>query len=183
MKIVGIRYFDTRLSLYQKPDSALLVNQKPFFVPDGMEGLCGHLCLVAKISRLGKYISERYASRYYEEMAVGVNVCADQMIDRLMAEGVLPTEAYAFDYSMIVGGFEKCRPDLFNLLEVGGRLFRKEALVLSIDEAVSRLSKTLTLRMGDMVAVDFVEEPLPLVPDQTIEVTTDNHTALLCRIK
>ena len=50
--------------LFMKPDSALLKSNKPFFIPDFSERVEYETEIIIRICRLGKNISERFASRY-----------------------------------------------------------------------------------------------------------------------
>ena len=47
--------------IFMKPDSALLKDSKPFFIPDFCEQVDYETELVVRISRLGKNIAERFA--------------------------------------------------------------------------------------------------------------------------
>ena len=52
--------------IFLKPDSAMLKDGKPFFIPDFSNEIHYETELVVRISRLGKNISERFAHRYYD---------------------------------------------------------------------------------------------------------------------
>ena len=52
--------------IFLKPDSALLKDGKPFFIPDFSNEVHYETELVVRISRLGKNIAERFAHRYYD---------------------------------------------------------------------------------------------------------------------
>ena len=51
--------------IFMKPDSALLKDSKPFFIPDFSQQVDYETELVVRINRLGKNIAPRFASRYY----------------------------------------------------------------------------------------------------------------------
>ena len=57
--------------IFMKPESALLKEGKPFFIPDFATAFQYETELVVRINRLGKNIASRFASRYYEEITVG----------------------------------------------------------------------------------------------------------------
>ena len=57
-----------------KPDSALLKDSKPFFIPDFCEQVDYETEMVVRICRLGKNISERFAHRYYDAVTVGIDL-------------------------------------------------------------------------------------------------------------
>ena len=52
--------------IFLKPDSALLKDGKPFFIPDFSKQVDYETELVVRISRLGKNIAPRFAHRYYD---------------------------------------------------------------------------------------------------------------------
>ena len=52
--------------IFLKPDTALLRNNEPFFVPDFANEFHYETELVIKINRLGKNIAPQFANRYYE---------------------------------------------------------------------------------------------------------------------
>ena len=53
-----------------KPDSALLKDNKPFFLPDFSNEIHHEIELIIKISRLGKNIEAKFAHRYYDEIGL-----------------------------------------------------------------------------------------------------------------
>lgn len=59
-----------------KPDSALLKDSKPFFIPDFSQQVDYETELVVRINRLGKNIAPRFASRYYDAVTVGIDFTA-----------------------------------------------------------------------------------------------------------
>jgi 2-keto-4-pentenoate hydratase/2-oxohepta-3-ene-1,7-dioic acid hydratase in catechol pathway len=62
--------------IFMKPDTAVLKDGKPFFLPDFSNEIHYETEIVIKISRLGKNISERFAYRYYDELTVGIDFTA-----------------------------------------------------------------------------------------------------------
>ena len=58
MKIIGVTYGEAA-SLLLKGDSALLVNRKPFFVPDETRAPVAYPALALRVCRLGKTIAPR----------------------------------------------------------------------------------------------------------------------------
>ena len=68
MKIIGVTYGE-RKSLILKGDSALLVNRKPFFIPDETNNPVAFPALALRVCRLGKHIAPRFANRYYDAVA------------------------------------------------------------------------------------------------------------------
>ena len=91
--------------IFMKPDTALLRNGNPFFLPDFSDEIHYETELVIKINRLGKNIAEKFAHRYYDELTVGIDFTARDL-QRKQKELGLPWEiAKAFDNSAPVGEF------------------------------------------------------------------------------
>ena len=88
-----------------KGDSAMLVNRKPFFIPDGTNNIGYTDCIVLRVSRLGKNIAPKFADRYWDAWTYGLDFCAlDRLQDAIERKGSW-TEAIAFDNSLAIGQF------------------------------------------------------------------------------
>lgn len=59
-----------------KPDSAILKDGKPFFIPDFSNEVHYETEVVVRICRLGKNIAPRFAHRYYDAVTVGIDFTA-----------------------------------------------------------------------------------------------------------
>ena len=166
MKIVGFSQIDSDNKMVLKGDSSLLVNRKPFFVPDWSEDVRMTPCVVLRVSRMGKNIASRFASRYYDAVAPGLNMQATD----LLAQGDW-TMGWAFDYSLVVGTF--VTPELLN----------DYTTIISADEAIERVSRVMTIRQGDMIYIDCKQDARNLVREEVICVQKDNNELLYCKIK
>ncbi len=175
MKILGITDIGSGLYTYIKPDSALLVNEKPFFLPEFSEQILCRPCFIVRVCRLGKCIEERFAHRYYDAWTIGLNMrSAAETInhtDRLVSD----LERIGFDNSLVVGSF-------------GQWIINKGQLLLDIDTAIAELSKYVTIRMGDMIAVDFNEEWSAIKRGDNFELFSEEENKektiiLSCKIK
>ena len=62
--------------IFMKPDSAILKDGKPFFVPDFSHEVHYETEVVVRICRLGKNIAPRFAHRYYDAVTVGIDFTA-----------------------------------------------------------------------------------------------------------
>ena len=142
---------------FMKPDSALIRNNKPFFMPPFSKEIHYETELVLKISRLGKHIEEKFAYRYYDEIGIGIDFTARDL-QRECKAGGLPWEiAKAFDGSAPVGEFisKKELPDpvLFHL-DINGRTVQRGStadLLFSFDRIIAYVSQFVTLRTGDLI--------------------------------
>lgn len=145
--------------IFMKPDTALLRNGNPFFLPDFSEEIHYETELVIKIDRLGKNISEKFAHRYYNEISVGIDFTARDLQRKLKQQG-LPWEiAKSFDNSAAIGNFiskeELC--DINNIdfhLEINGKTVQQgnsADLIYSFDKIIAYISRFFTLKIGDLI--------------------------------
>ena len=153
----GTLYKPEEPVIFTKPDSALLKDGKPFFIPDFTKQCDYEAELVVRICRLGKNIAPRFAYRYYDAVTVGIDFTARDLQRKFRKEG-LPWElCKGFDGSAVVGAsrhpaapvpFGHRRPDgaggLFGRHALcGGRDYRFRQSLLHVEDgrpAVHRYS-------------------------------------------
>ena len=68
---LGHTQVNTEPVVFMKPDSAILKDGKPFFIPDFSNEIHYETELVVRIKRLGKNIAPRFANRYYDAVFCG----------------------------------------------------------------------------------------------------------------
>lgn len=146
-------------TIFMKPDSSLLKDGKPFFIPDFSSELHYETEVVIKINRLGKNIAERFAHRYYDEVTVGIDFTALDLQAKLRQQG-LPWEiSKAFDSSAAIGTFiplaevGEINTIPFHL-EINGRKVQEgntADMLFSTDRIVAYVSRFFTLKIGDLI--------------------------------
>lgn len=191
MKIIGLTYDGARTELAVKGDSALLVNEKPFFLPDTVSRIMAQPCLVLRVSKLGKNIAERFASRYYDACTVGTDLWADQVHAGTILSGVQPAIAHSLDGSFPIGNLISTE-GMYNLRweisdPVGTPLrsstLAQEDLICTPEQAISLISRYMTIRQGDFIYIDMHAQPTLLSPEQRIHGYKDSQQLLFCKIK
>lgn len=144
---------------FMKPDSALVIRNRPFFYPDFSNDIHHEIEVVIKINRLGRSIEARYASRYYSEIGLGVDFTARDLQAECKKNG-LPWEiAKGFDYSAPISKFLPVTdfPDLQNLnfsLDINGNRVQTgntSEMIFSFDHIISYVSQFVTLKTGDLI--------------------------------
>lgn len=145
--------------VFMKPDSSILKNNKPFFLPDFSINIHFEVEVVLKISQLGKGISAKFASRYYDEITLGIDITARDLQSRLAATG-LPWEiSKCFDGAAPLGRFIPVTSvkDLTNIdfrLEINNKVVQKSNtsdMIFGFNEIVEYVSKFFTLKTGDLI--------------------------------
>lgn len=145
--------------VFMKPDSALLKDSKPFFIPDFCQQVDYETELVVRINRLGKNISERFAHRYYDAVTVGIDFTARDLQKKLRA-GALPWElCKSFDNSAAIGDFIPVS-ELDNVQQLGFHLDidgqtvqtgNTKDMIFHIDTLIAYISRFMTLKIGDLI--------------------------------
>lgn len=145
--------------VFMKPDSALLKDSKPFFIPDFCQQVDYETELVVRINRLGKNISERFAHRYYDAVTVGIDFTARDLQKKLRG-GALPWElCKSFDNSAAIGDFIPVGEltDIQQLdfhLDIDGRTVQSgntRDMIFHIDALIAYVSRFMTLKIGDLI--------------------------------
>jgi 2-keto-4-pentenoate hydratase/2-oxohepta-3-ene-1,7-dioic acid hydratase in catechol pathway len=145
--------------VFMKPDTALLKNNKPFYIPDFSNELHYETELIIKINRIGKNIAPRFANRYYSEIGLGVDFTARDLQRKLKAEGKPWEVCKAFDNSAVIGNFIPVESvgniqDVRFSLELNGNKVQNghsADMIFPIDELVAYVSKFFTLKIGDIL--------------------------------
>lgn len=145
--------------IFMKPDTALLRNGNPFFLPDFSQEIHYETELVIKINRLGKNIAEKFAHRYYNEITVGIDFTARDL-QRKQKELGLPWEiAKSFDNSAAIGDFisKTQTADVNNIdfrLDINATTVQQgnsADMIYSFDKIIAYVSRFFTLKIGDLI--------------------------------
>ncbi len=145
--------------VFMKPDTALLKNNKPFYIPDFTDDLHYETEIIIKINRLGKNIHPKFAHRYYSEIGLGVDFTARDIQRRLKAEGKPWEICKAFDNSAVIGSFMPVEeiPDVQDIrfkLDLNGKTVQNghtADMIFPVNELISYISRYFTLKIGDII--------------------------------
>ena len=145
--------------IFLKPDTAVLKDNKPFYLPDFSDDIHYELEVVLKICKEGKHIAEKFAANYYDEVALGIDFTARDIQSKHKEKG-LPWElAKAFDNSAPISNFlpKSDYEDLYNLnfeLKINGerrQIGHTKDLLFSFEKIISFVSQYITLKKGDLI--------------------------------
>ena len=145
--------------IFLKPDTAILKDNKPFYIPDFSDDIHFELEIVLKICKEGKHISEKFASNYYDEIGLGIDFTARDIQSQHKEKG-LPWElAKAFDNSAAVSAFSN-KEEFDDLSDVNFELYLNEDLrqkgntsnlLFSYEKIIAFVSQYITLKKGDLI--------------------------------
>lgn len=141
-----------------KPDTSLIQKNQPFFTPAFSDDIHHEVELVIKINRIGKYIDQKFAHKYYENITVGVDFTARDLQNDLKVKGLPWEKSKSFDGSALIGKWlNKNEFNLNNLnfhLNINNTLIQKgntSLMLWKIDEIISYVSQFFTLKIGDLI--------------------------------
>ncbi len=145
--------------VFMKPDTALLKNNKPFYIPDFSDELHYETELLIKINRLGKNIDPKFADRYYSEIGLGVDFTARDLQRKLKAEGKPWEISKSFDNSAVIGDFlpvDKINnvQDIYFHLDLNSKTVQNghsAKMIFPINELIAYVSRFFTLKIGDII--------------------------------
>ncbi len=145
--------------IFLKPDTAVLKDNKPFYIPDFSANIHYELEIVLKICKEGKHIAEKFAPNYYDEIGLGIDFTARDIQNNLKEKG-LPWElAKAFDHSAAISNFlPKTSFKNLNNLQFELQLNNKSRqngntkdLLFSFEKIIAFVSQYITLKKGDLI--------------------------------
>jgi 2-keto-4-pentenoate hydratase/2-oxohepta-3-ene-1,7-dioic acid hydratase in catechol pathway len=156
--------------IFMKPDSSMLRNRRPFFLPDFSERIEYETELVVRISRLGKSIETKFADRYWDAVTLGIDFTARDLQNQYRSKG-LPWElCKGFDSSAVVGDWiekealEKELQDLNFRLDIDGKTVQQGYtgdMIFSVARIIEYVSSFCTLKTGDLI---FTGTPVGVGP-------------------
>ncbi|MDR0907018.1 MAG: fumarylacetoacetate hydrolase family protein [Rikenellaceae bacterium] len=178
---------------FMKPDTALLRNNDPFYVPDWSERVDYECELVVKINRVGRAIEPRFAHRYYNEVGLGIDFTARDVQQEAIAKGLPWEQAKAFDRSAALS------PEFIPLAELGGDVqnlrfdmrlndeVKQQGwtgdMIFSVDELVAWVSRFVTLKMGDLLYTGTPVGVGPVSAGDTLTASLEGRQMLDFQIK
>jgi 2-keto-4-pentenoate hydratase/2-oxohepta-3-ene-1,7-dioic acid hydratase in catechol pathway len=145
--------------VFMKPKSALLMPQAPFYYPEFTNELHYEVELVLRISKNGKYIPEKHASKYFNAITVGIDFTARDVQRSLQEKGLPWEKSKAWDSSAAVGKFVDIKPD-FKPDDINFCLYNNKQLVqqanssqmiFDFSQIISHVSHYFSLNIGDLI--------------------------------
>ena len=146
--------------VFTMPETSLLKDGKPFFLPQFSNRIEYETELVFHISRLGKNIAPKFAHRYYDAVTVGIDFTARDIQAEARRTGNPWDISKGFDYSAPIGRFVPLpeMPPKADNIEFSMRLNGVPAqqgnsrdMIFSIDRIIAYVSQFYTLKIGDII--------------------------------
>ncbi len=144
---------------FLKPDTALLKDNDPFYMPNFCKELHYECEIVVKIDKVGKNISEKFAHKYYSSFSLGIDLTARDLQKQCKEKGLPWEKAKSFDYSAPISNQFMPINDV-DMNKINFRLEKNGTIVqqgntadwiFKIDEIIAYVSQFLTLKTGDLI--------------------------------
>lgn len=142
-----------------RPDTTWERDNEDFFPPEFVDSLSYTPVLFARISKPGRSVSEKFASRYYDGVGYGLLLYPENMLGPAEEDfacascldhtSFLPFPTYL---PIVLGGDD----NLFRLFKDGSLLYETaEGTREMIENAISEASKYIYFRSGDILAIEL----------------------------
>lgn len=177
--------------VFMKPDSAVLLKQHPFVIPEFSEDVHHEVEIIVKINKVGKYIETKFAHKYYDEISVGIDFTARDVQQKLKDKGLPWEKAKAFDGSAVIGDFlsKKEFNSLENLtfeLTNNGKTVQKgntNMMLWKIDELIAYVSQYFTLKIGDIIFTGTPAGVAKVNPNDILEGFLEQNKLFRIQVK
>ncbi len=175
---------DNEPIIYLKPDTALLRNNDAFYLPEFSQQIKASPALVIKIKKIGKNIAERFANRYYDEISVGFNFVALDVLQQNRSEHKPWDNAVGFDFSAPIGTCIEKKEAVSLQYQINNTPWQEISINnINIDEYISKISHLFTLKIGDYIFVTLTDNNKLLTIGQSLSASINNKENLHFAIK
>jgi len=177
--------------IFMKPDSAVLLKQHPFVIPEFSEEIHHEIEIIVKINKVGKYIEPKFAHKYYDEISVGIDFTARDLQAKLKEKGLPWEKAKAFDGSAVIGDFLP-KTDFISMENLSFELTNNAQTVQKgntshmlwkIDELISYVSQYFTLKIGDIIFTGTPEGVAAVKPNDVLEGFLEDKKLFRIQVK
>jgi 2-keto-4-pentenoate hydratase/2-oxohepta-3-ene-1,7-dioic acid hydratase in catechol pathway len=176
---------------FLKPDSSLLIRNRPLYYPSFTSDLQYEVEIVLKICKVGKHIQKEFAHTYFDEIGLGLDMTARDLQETAKKKSLPWTIAKGFDQAAPIGRFiSKSRfSDPGNIsfhLDLNKKTVQKGnsgLMIYSFDDIISSISQFITLRTGDLIFTGTPAGVGPVKIGDILEAYLESEKVLKCEIK
>jgi len=177
--------------IFTKPDTALLKNNAPFYYPDFSKDIHYEVEIILKICKEGKYVDEKFAHKYFDEIGIGIDFTARDLQTKAKQKGNPWAIAKGFNGSAPISGFISKHnfKNIYDLnfgLKIDNELMQQgntKFMLFNFDYIVSYLSKFFTLKTGDIIFTGTPKGVGPIKIGNRLTAFIQNKTLLQFEVK
>lgn len=177
--------------VFMKPDSAILRNNAPFYYPEFSKDIHHEVEILLKVSKEGKYIEEKFAHRYYNEIGIGIDFTARDIQQKAKEKGHPWTIAKGFHGAAPISNF--IPKDQFQSLQninfgltIDGEIKQKgntSMMLFSFDYIIAYLSRFFILKKGDIIFTGTPKGVSAVRPGNILKAFIEDQTLLEFEVK
>lgn len=176
---------------FMKPDTSLLRNNQPFFLPDFSSDVHYEVEIIVRINRVGKNIEKHFAHRYYSDIGLGIDFTARDLQRECKEKGHPWEIAKGFDGSAVIGSilkketFEDIHALDFSLQKNGevAQSGNTKDMIFDFEDIIAYVSKFLTLKIGDLIFTGTPAGVGPIKLGDKLEGFIGDKQMFTCEIK
>lgn len=149
--------------IYCRPDTSWERENRDFYLPEEINACSWAPVIFARVSKAGKYIGEKFVGRYYDAVNFGAMLYVEDLLDGGPCSiagascadktSVLPFPLYN---PITLEGENEVEMYLGDNMIYSAATSEREFKAL-IEEALVEVSRRVSLRIGDIVAVELRE--------------------------
>ena len=177
--------------IFMKPKSALLQPHTPFYYPEFTNELHYECELVLRVSKNGKYIQEKFASKYYDAVTTGIDFTARDIQTKLKEKGLPWEKAKSWDNSAIIGKWITLNT-IKNKKNINFCLYKNKELVQQgnsslmindFDFIVAYISNFFSVNIGDLIFTGTPAGVGEVVVGDELEAFIEDESLLSLEVK
>ena len=148
----------TEPMVFMKPSTALLLHDAPFYYPEFSKNIHYEAEIVLKIAKNGRHVQPGFASKYFDQIAIGIDFTARDLQDQCKKNGHPWEIAKAFDHSAVLSPFVPVSQVevagiefMLNKNEVQVQHGNTKDMIFSFENIIVHVSKFFQLQQGDLI--------------------------------
>ena len=176
--------------VFIKPATALVVNNKPFYIPDFSNDVHYEAEIVLRICKNGRSVQREFASTYYDAITVGLDFTARDLQQQCKKNGHPWEIAKAFDNSAPIGTMvnraQLPAGELKFRLDKNGEPVQEgntADLIFDFDTLICHVSRYFKLQQGDLLFTGTPAGVGPVAIGDSLEAYLEGEKVLHCDIR
>jgi len=178
--------------IFTKPDTAILRKNAPFYYPEFSRDVHYEVELVLRVCKEGKNIQEKFATKYFDAIGIGVDFTARDSQQKAKEKGVPWDIAKGVNAAAPIS--ERFHPvtafkdlkDINFSLSINGDVRQQgntSLMIFSFEYIISYLSRFFTLRTGDLIFTGTPSGVGPVQIGDTLSAFIENEKLLEFEVK
>ena len=164
-------------------DSAIVWPGHPLFLPDFDQAWTGRVMLAFRISRLGKGIAQKFASRYYDAMTLALVPRSLALHEELEGQCRPAGLSGCFDGAVVMGRWIDLPADDREVTgDVEGLSVTIDSPLTAAAQAIAALSQYSTLKTGDILMPVALAAEFPLIRRREFKASLAGTEVLAVRL-